>query len=92
MFLKKRKEKDTNNPHYIPQISTLPLTKWSYTNSPPKYDYSYIQNYSPFLSQFTKGTRSYKASLEKQKDDQRLSRGQKESIKMHKCNETRCYG
>ena len=32
-----------------------PLTKWSYTNSPPKNDYSYIQNYSPFLSRVTKG-------------------------------------
>ena len=27
MYLKKRKEKDTSNPHYIPQILTLPLTK-----------------------------------------------------------------
>ena len=51
----KRKKKDTNNPHYIFQISTLPLTKWSYTNSLPKYDYSHIQNYSPFLSRVTKG-------------------------------------
>ena len=25
------------------------------TNSPPKSDYSYIQNYSPFLSRVTKG-------------------------------------
>ena len=50
-----RKEKDTSNPHYIPQKSTLPLTKWSYINSPPKYDYSDIQNYSLFLSWMTKG-------------------------------------
>ena len=32
------------------------------------------------------------ASPEKYKDDQRWSRGHKESIKMHECNETRCYG
>ena len=25
------------------KISTLPLTKWSYTNSPPKDDYSHDQ-------------------------------------------------
>ena len=50
------KKKDTYYPYYIPQnISTLPLTKWSYTNSPPKNDYSHIQNYSPFLSRVTKG-------------------------------------
>ena len=30
-----------------------PLTKMS--NSPPKNDYSHIQNYSPFLSRMTKG-------------------------------------
>ena len=54
MYLKKRKKKDTNNPYYISQISTLLLTKWSYTNSPPKYDYSHIQNYFPFLSQVTR--------------------------------------
>ena len=47
---KVEKRKNTYNPDYIPQISTLPLTKWSYTNSPPKYDYSHIQNYFPFLS------------------------------------------
>ena len=29
-----RKEKNTSNPHYIPQC-TLPLTKISYTNPPP---------------------------------------------------------
>ena len=45
-----------------------------------------------FLSWLTNGTRSYKASPEKHKDDQRWSRGQKESIKKHEYNETRCYG
>ena len=41
---KRKKRKDTKYPHYIPQnISTLPLTKWSYTNSPPNNDYSHIQ-------------------------------------------------
>ena len=35
--------------------TTLALTKWSYTNSPPKNDYSRIQNYSSFLSRMTKG-------------------------------------
>ena len=38
-----------------PSISTLPLTKISYTNPPLKYDYSHIQNYFPFLSRVTKG-------------------------------------
>ena len=33
--------------------TTLPLTTMS--NSPPKNDYSHIQNYSPFLSRVTKG-------------------------------------
>ena len=31
---KEKKRKDTYYPHYIPQnVSKLPLTKWSYTNS-----------------------------------------------------------
>ena len=48
---KEKKRKDTYYPHYIPQnILTLPLTKWSYTNSPLKNNYSHIQNHSPFLS------------------------------------------
>ena len=51
---KEKRKKDTNNIHYIPQVSTLPLTKWSYTNSPPKNDYPHIQNYFPFLSRMTK--------------------------------------
>ena len=33
--------------------NNTPLTKMS--NSPPKKDYSQIQNYSPFLSRMTKG-------------------------------------
>ena len=33
--------------------NNTPLTKMS--NSPPKNDYSHIQNYSPFLSRMTKG-------------------------------------
>ena len=32
-----------------------PPSKMSYTNSPPKSDYSHIQNYFPFLSRVTKG-------------------------------------
>ena len=57
MYLKQRKEKDTNNPHYIPKKKKkLPLTKkMSYTNSTPKNNYSHIQNYFPFLSWVTKG-------------------------------------
>ena len=57
MYPKKRKRKEKiQNILYIPQnISTLPLKKWSYTNSPPKNDYSHIQNYSHFLSRVTKG-------------------------------------
>ena len=37
------------------KTTTLPLTQWSKTNSPPKNDYSHIQNYSLFLSRVTKG-------------------------------------
>ena len=53
------------------KISTMYVYKWSQdlmyknnvskkekTNSPPKSDYSHIQNYSPFLSQMTKGRMS----------------------------------
>ena len=50
-----------------------------------------LHNFSPFLSWLTKGTRSQKASPERHKDDQWWSRRHKESIKMHECNETRCY-
>ena len=32
-----------------------PPSKMSYTNSPPKSDYSHIQNYFPFLSRVIKG-------------------------------------
>ena len=54
---KRKKRKDTKYPHYIPQnISTLPLTKWSYTNSPPKNDYSHIQpKLLPFFVTSDKG-------------------------------------
>ena len=49
MYLKRKKRKDTYYPHYIPQkVSTLPLTKWSYTNSPPKIDYSHTKTTPPF--------------------------------------------
>jgi len=52
----KKEKKSTCKSHYIPQkIYTLPLTKMSYTNSPPKYKTTLIQDYShpkllPFLS------------------------------------------
>ena len=55
---KKKKGKDTKYPRYIPQKdnnNTLPNTMNPKTNSPPKSDYSHIQNYSPFLSQVTRG-------------------------------------
>ena len=38
----------------LPHINTPP-NKMSYNNSPLKNNYSYIQNYSPFLSRVTKG-------------------------------------
>ena len=38
----------------LKNINTPP-NKMSYTNSPPKNDYSHIQNCSPFLLQVTKG-------------------------------------
>ena len=53
----KKKEKKRyilSSLHSSKHINT-PLTKWSYTNSRPKNDYSHIQNYSPFLSRVTKG-------------------------------------
>ena len=33
-------------------MCTLPLTKISYTNPPPNYDYSHNQNYSPFCHEW----------------------------------------
>ena len=36
-------------------LNNTPPNQMTYTNSPPKNDYSHIQNYSPFLSQVTKG-------------------------------------
>ena len=39
----KEEKKRYNNIHTTSlKSTTLPLTKWSYTNSPPKNDYSYI--------------------------------------------------
>ena len=52
---KRRKEKINNILTTSLILTTLPLTKWSYTNSLPKNDYFHIQNYSPFLSRVTKG-------------------------------------
>ena len=52
---KKEKKRYIKSSLHPSRISTLPLTKMSYTNSPPKNDYFLIQNYSPFLSQVTKG-------------------------------------
>ena len=57
---KERKEKDTRYPHCISQkrittLNTPPNIMIPKTNSPPKSDYSHIQNYSPFLSRVTKG-------------------------------------
>ena len=37
------------------KISTLPLTKMSYTNSPPKYDYSHILKLLPLFVTSDKG-------------------------------------
>ena len=42
--------------HPSKKISTLSLTKWSYTNSPPKNDYSHIQpNLLPIFVTSDKG-------------------------------------
>ena len=38
----------------LKNIQTLPLTKISYANSPPKYKTTLFQNYFPFLSRMTK--------------------------------------
>ena len=50
--VKERKEKKYIKTSLHPSkcIHTLPLTKISYTNSPPKYKTTLIQNYFPFLS------------------------------------------
>ena len=54
MYLKKKEKKRYIASWLHPSIiTTLPLTKMS--NSPPKNDYSRIQNYSPFLSRIIKG-------------------------------------
>ena len=50
-----RKEKKYIKSSLHPSMYTLPLTKIFYINSPPNYDYFHNQNYSPFLSQLTKG-------------------------------------
>ena len=52
---KKEKKRYIKSSLHPSRISTLPLTKMSYTNSPPKNDYSHIQNYYHFLSRVTKG-------------------------------------
>ena len=44
----KKEKKSTYKPHYIPQkIYTLPLTKMSYANSPPKYKTTLIPKLLP---------------------------------------------
>ena len=47
--IKERKEKIHKILTTSLKISTLPLTKMSYTNSPPKYDYSYIPKLLPLF-------------------------------------------
>ena len=46
---KRKKRKDTSHPHYNPHINTPP-NKISYTNSPPKYDYSHTKLLSFFVT------------------------------------------
>ena len=46
---KKRKEKIQKSSLH-PSERSLPLSKISYANPPPNHNYSYNQNYSPFLS------------------------------------------
>ena len=54
MYLNKKEKKRYKASSLHPLIkTTFPLTKMP--NSPPKNDYSHIQNYSPFLSRMTKG-------------------------------------
>ena len=52
-----RKEKKYIKSLLHPSMYTFPLTKISYTNPPSNYDYSFNQNYAPFLSRVTKGKR-----------------------------------
>ena len=47
--IKERKEKINKILTTSLKISTLPLTKMSYTNSPSKYDYSHIPKLLPLF-------------------------------------------
>ena len=47
--IKERKEKIHKILTTYLKISTLPLTKMSYTNSLPKYDYSYLPKLLPLF-------------------------------------------
>ena len=55
MYLNKKEKKryKASSLHPSTKKATLPLTKKF--KSPPKNDYSHIQNYFPFLSRVTKG-------------------------------------
>ena len=53
--IKERKEKIHKILTTSLKISTLPLTKMSHTNSPPKYDYSHISKLLPLFVTSDKG-------------------------------------
>ena len=53
--IKERKEKVHKILTTSLKISTLPLTKMSYTNSFPKYNYSHIPKLLPFFVMSDKG-------------------------------------
>ena len=53
--IKERKEKIHKILTTSLKISTLPLTKMSYTNSPPTYDYFYIPKLLPLFVMSDKG-------------------------------------
>ena len=52
---KMEKRKRYKQSSLYPLVRTLPLTKISYANPPPNYDYSHNQNYSPFFVTSDKG-------------------------------------
>ena len=52
--IERKEKKNTLGSHYIPQKEHSPCQK-SPMLTPPNYDYSHNQNYSPFLSRVIKG-------------------------------------
>ena len=82
MYHKQRKEKDTCNPHYIPQkYQHSPQQKCPILTLPLRMTTLISQNYSPFLSRVTKG-KSVKQTSHQQ--SQHLHRASHELEQLYK--------